>query len=79
MRAALLRDFTVPVRWEEPAARNTGDNLRLAAAMLDKTGIGAAYLVTHALAHAAGAARRRAPACRCCRRQCRGRAARTAG
>ncbi len=48
MRAVLLRDFMVPVRWEEPAARNTGDNLRLAAAMLGNTGIGAAYLVTHA-------------------------------
>ncbi|HEY2257279.1 MAG TPA: YdcF family protein [Variovorax sp.] len=48
MRAALLQDFAVPVRWEEPAARNTGDNLRLAAAMLDQAGIGAVYLVTHA-------------------------------
>jgi uncharacterized SAM-binding protein YcdF (DUF218 family) len=48
MRAALLKDFAVPVRWVEPAARNTGDNLRLAAAMLDQAGIGAAYLVTHA-------------------------------
>jgi uncharacterized SAM-binding protein YcdF (DUF218 family) len=48
MRAALLQDFAVPVRWEEPAARNTGDNLRLAAAMLEQAGIGAAYLVTHA-------------------------------
>jgi uncharacterized SAM-binding protein YcdF (DUF218 family) len=30
MRAVLLQDFAVPVRWEEPAALNTGDNLRLA-------------------------------------------------
>lgn len=48
MRASLLRDFTVPVQWEESAARNTGDNLRLAASILEKTGIGAAYVVTHA-------------------------------
>jgi uncharacterized SAM-binding protein YcdF (DUF218 family) len=48
MRVALLRDFAVPVRWEESAARNTRDNLRLAAAMLEQTGIGSAYLVTHA-------------------------------
>jgi uncharacterized SAM-binding protein YcdF (DUF218 family) len=48
MRATLLQDFAVPVRWEEPAARNTGDNLRLAAAMLRQAGIGSAYLVTHA-------------------------------
>jgi uncharacterized SAM-binding protein YcdF (DUF218 family) len=48
MRAALQQDFAVPVRWVEPAARNTGDNLRLAAAMLAKANIGAAYLVTHA-------------------------------
>jgi uncharacterized SAM-binding protein YcdF (DUF218 family) len=47
MRAALRQDFAVPVRWEEPASRNTGDNLRLAAAMLSQVGIGAAYLVTH--------------------------------
>jgi len=47
MRAVLLKDFAVPVRWEEPASRNTGDNLRLAAAMLGQAGIGAAYLVTH--------------------------------
>ena len=48
MRAALQQDFSVPVRWEEPAALNTGDNLRLAAAMLRQVGIGSAYLVTHA-------------------------------
>ena len=48
MRAALQQDFSVPVRWEESAALNTGDNLRLAAAMLRQAGIGSAYLVTHA-------------------------------
>jgi uncharacterized SAM-binding protein YcdF (DUF218 family) len=48
MRAVLQKDFAVPVRWEEPAARNTGDNLHLAAAMLQQAGIGSAYLVTHA-------------------------------
>jgi uncharacterized SAM-binding protein YcdF (DUF218 family) len=47
MRAVLMQDFAVPVRWEEPAALNTGDNLRLAAAMLNQAGVGAAYLVTH--------------------------------
>ena len=48
MRAALGQDFAVPVRWQEPAARNTGDNLHLAAALLRQAGIGSAYLVTHA-------------------------------
>jgi uncharacterized SAM-binding protein YcdF (DUF218 family) len=48
MRASLQRDFAVPVQWEESAARNTGDNLRLAASMLERAGIGAAYVVTHA-------------------------------
>lgn len=48
MRETLLKDFGVPVQWEEPAARNTGDNLRLAAAILRQAGIGSAYLVTHA-------------------------------
>jgi uncharacterized SAM-binding protein YcdF (DUF218 family) len=48
MRATLQQDFSVPVRWEEPAALNTGDNLHLAAAMLRQAGIGSAYLVTHA-------------------------------
>lgn len=48
MRVALVQDFSVQVRWEEPAARNTGDNLHLAAAMLREAGIGTAYLVTHA-------------------------------
>lgn len=48
MHATLVKDFAVPVQWEERAARNTGDNLRLAAAILGQAGIGAAYLVTHA-------------------------------
>lgn len=48
MRVALIQDFAVAARWEEPAARNTGDNLRLATAMLRQEGIGAAYVVTHA-------------------------------
>jgi uncharacterized SAM-binding protein YcdF (DUF218 family) len=48
MRSVLQQDFGVPVGWEEPAARNTRDNLRLSAAMLGEAGIGSAYLVTHA-------------------------------
>lgn len=48
MRVALVQDFAVPVRWEESTARNTEDNLRLAAAMLRQDGIATAYLVTHA-------------------------------
>jgi uncharacterized SAM-binding protein YcdF (DUF218 family) len=48
MHTTLTKDFAVPVQWEEPAARNTGDNLRLAAAILRQSGIDAAYLVTHA-------------------------------
>lgn len=48
MRVALVQEFAVPVRWEEPAARNTGDNLRLSAVMLREADIGTVYLVTHA-------------------------------
>jgi uncharacterized SAM-binding protein YcdF (DUF218 family) len=48
MRASLARDFAVPVQWEELAALNTRDNLRLAASILEHAGIGSAYLVTHA-------------------------------
>lgn len=48
MRAVLENGFAVPVRWVEPAARNTRDNLLLSAAMLGRDGVGGAYLVTHA-------------------------------
>ncbi|GGJ44290.1 YdcF family protein [Neoroseomonas lacus] len=48
MRATLENDFAVPVRWVEPTARNTRDNLQLAAAILGRDGVRGAYLVTHA-------------------------------
>jgi uncharacterized SAM-binding protein YcdF (DUF218 family) len=48
MAESLRRDFGVPVRWVEPAARDTRDNAVLSAAMLRGEGIGGAHVVTHA-------------------------------
>jgi uncharacterized SAM-binding protein YcdF (DUF218 family) len=48
MAESLDADFGTPARWVEPAARDTRDNARLAAAMLRAAGIPAAHLVTHA-------------------------------
>lgn len=46
MRDALVRDFNVPVRWVEGAARNTVENARLSASMLRAAGVTSIYLVT---------------------------------
>ena len=48
MARSLRGDFGVPVRWVEPAARDTWENARRSAAMLRQTGIGTVYVVTHA-------------------------------
>lgn len=48
MAESLAADFGVTARWVEPAARDTRDNARLAAALLRAEGIGAAHVVTHA-------------------------------
>lgn len=48
MRAALERDFRVPVRWTEDASDNTFENARNAFRVLQADGIRSIYLVTHA-------------------------------
>ncbi|WP_421994083.1 YdcF family protein [Roseococcus sp.] len=48
MARSLADDFAVPVRWIEPRARDTRENVAFAAAMLREAGIQEALLVTHA-------------------------------
>jgi uncharacterized SAM-binding protein YcdF (DUF218 family) len=48
MRASLLQDFHVPVRWTEDASDNTLENARNSFHALQKEGIRRIYLVTHA-------------------------------
>lgn len=48
MRHTLEDSFRVPVRWVEPAARNTADNAAYSAAILAPEGITSVFLVTHA-------------------------------
>ena len=48
MARSLQTDFAVPVRWVEPAARDTWENARFSAAILRRAGIGTVYVVTHA-------------------------------
>lgn len=48
MAFSLAEDFRVPVRWIEPRARDTRDNAALSAGLLRASGIGSAYLVSHA-------------------------------
>ena len=48
MRASLQQDFRVPVRWIEEESANTLENARNSFQVLQKTGIGRIYLVTHA-------------------------------
>jgi uncharacterized SAM-binding protein YcdF (DUF218 family) len=48
MQDALVHDFQVPVRWLEPASRNTYENARFSAKLLHDQGIHTVYLVTHA-------------------------------
>lgn len=47
MARSLAEDFGVPVRWIEPAARDTRGNARLSAATLRAAGVEAAHVVTH--------------------------------
>lgn len=47
MKQTLEQSFGVPVRWVEPAARNTGDNAARSAAILAPEGISSVLLVTH--------------------------------
>jgi uncharacterized SAM-binding protein YcdF (DUF218 family) len=47
MATSLDRDFGVPVRWTETAARDTWENARLSAAMLRAAGISSVLLVTN--------------------------------
>lgn len=48
MKAALEKDFQVPVRWVEEASNNTRENAYKSFAMLKKNGITHIMLVTHA-------------------------------
>ena len=48
MKAALEKDFQVPVRWVEEASNNTRENAYQSFAMLKKNGITHIMLVTHA-------------------------------
>lgn len=47
MATVLQQDFAVPVRWQEPRAKDTRQNADLSAAMLQNEGITAVHLVTH--------------------------------
>lgn len=48
LMAATLRDeFTVPVRWIEPRARNTAENAAYSAGLLEPDGVSHVLLVTH--------------------------------
>jgi len=48
MRRTLEDSFRVPVRWVEPAARNTAENAARSATILAPQGIASVLLVTHA-------------------------------
>jgi uncharacterized SAM-binding protein YcdF (DUF218 family) len=48
MRETLVHDFRLPVRWVEPASRNTYENAKFSAKILKMAGIRKIYLVTHA-------------------------------
>jgi uncharacterized SAM-binding protein YcdF (DUF218 family) len=47
MKTALEHSFLVPVRWIEPAARNTAENATRSAAILAPEGVTSVLLVTH--------------------------------
>ncbi len=49
MRATLVDEFQVPVRWVDAEARSTYENARFAAQILEQEGIERVYLVTHAV------------------------------
>jgi uncharacterized SAM-binding protein YcdF (DUF218 family) len=48
MADSLKQDFQIPVRWTEPASRNTWENAHQSAAILREHGIGSVYVVTQA-------------------------------
>jgi uncharacterized SAM-binding protein YcdF (DUF218 family) len=48
MRAALVDEFGIAVRWIEPRSRTTRENAQYSAAMLREAGIGRVVLVAHA-------------------------------
>ncbi|RLJ67784.1 YdcF family protein [Sulfurisoma sediminicola] len=48
MRAALIHDFGVPVRWVEGASDDTRQNARFSAELLRRDGVSRVLLVTHA-------------------------------
>lgn len=48
MSRTLEESFRVPVRWVEPAARNTAENATRSAAILRSEGIASVWVVTHA-------------------------------
>jgi uncharacterized SAM-binding protein YcdF (DUF218 family) len=47
MRAALEKEFNVPVRWAEDRSRNTHENAQLSAAILKRDGVKRVVLVIH--------------------------------
>ncbi|MDB5976031.1 MAG: hypothetical protein JWR07_2791 [Nevskia sp.] len=49
MKRVFEEQFEIPVRWLEPASRNTAQNARFSAAMLKQAGIGHIILVTDAV------------------------------
>lgn len=48
MRDALVHSFHTPVKWMEPRSRNTIENARYSAELLQTAGIKRVFLVTHA-------------------------------
>jgi uncharacterized SAM-binding protein YcdF (DUF218 family) len=48
MARSLEADFAVPVRWQESTSRDTWENARDSAAILQAAGIRSVFLVTHA-------------------------------
>lgn len=48
MAHSLTTDFAVPVRWQEGTSRDTWENARESAAILQAAGIRSVFLVTHA-------------------------------
>lgn len=48
MAHSLETDFAVPVRWQESASRDTWENARDSAAILQAAGISSVFVVTHA-------------------------------
>jgi uncharacterized SAM-binding protein YcdF (DUF218 family) len=47
MADSMQHDFQVPVRWTEPASRDTWENAQFSAAILHGQGINSVYVVTH--------------------------------